>query len=196
MLRWILAASLLGLALFGGVARAQNTPQSAPILFSADELQTDEDLGLVVAKGHVQISQDLQTLLADTVTYNRRSDTITASGNVSLQQPTGEILFADFMELSDHFQEGFMKDIRILLSDRSRLAGNTARRTGGERIELRRGVYSPCDLISSSTTTQSSNSAGFQSSTRPICRMRIPPSSVKAASSRRPSAIRARSAPT
>jgi LPS-assembly protein len=146
MLRWLLAASLAGLTLFGGVAQAQKAPQSAPLLFSADEVQTDEDLGLVVAKGHVQISQDQQTLLADTVTYNRRSDTITASGHVSLQQPTGEIFFADFMELRDRFQEGFMQDIRVLLSDRSRLAGNAGRRTGGERLELRRGVYSPCDL--------------------------------------------------
>ncbi|MBV8650794.1 MAG: LPS-assembly protein LptD, partial [Alphaproteobacteria bacterium] len=119
------------------------------ILFSADEMQTDEDLGLVVAKGHVQITQDGRTLLADTVTYNRRSDTITASGHVSLQEPTGEVLFADFMELRQHFSEAFFTEIRVLLTDRSRLAANTGRRTGGERLELRRGVYSPCDLCSS-----------------------------------------------
>ena len=34
----------------------------------------------------------------------------------------------------------------MLLADRSRLAANTARRTNGNRTELRRGVYSPCDL--------------------------------------------------
>ncbi len=127
-------------------APAGRSVQAGTILFSADEMQSDEDLGLVVAKGHVQITQDMRTLLADTVTYNRRSDTITASGHVSLQEPTGEVLFADFMELRQHFEEAFLKDIRVLLTDRSRLAANTGRRTGGERLELRRGVYSPCDL--------------------------------------------------
>ncbi len=125
---------------------------SAPILFSADEVETDEVLGLIVAKGHVQISEGMRTLLADTVTYNRNTDTLTASGHVSLLEPTGEILFADFVELENHFEDGFIKDIRILLSDRSRLAGNTGRRIAGERIEIRRGVYSPCDLCRSDPT--------------------------------------------
>jgi len=123
-----LAAGILGLVLSGvllaaGLAQAQTSdqpsanPSNAPILFSADELQTDEELGLVVAKGRVQVSQGLQTLLADVVTYNQRTDTITASGHVSLQQPTGEILFADFMELTDRLQNGFMQNLRALLSD-------------------------------------------------------------------------------
>src|SRR6266446_3264299 len=138
-LYWLIAAC--------GAARAAPPPRDAnAMLFSADELQYDQELGLVVAKRHVQISQGLRTLLADTVTYNQRTDTVTASGHVSLLEPTGEILFADFIELTNRFQDGFLQNIRALLSDRSRLAANTGRRTGGTRLELRRGVYSPCDL--------------------------------------------------
>ncbi len=40
----------------------------------------------------------------------------------------------------------FAKNVRMLLADRSRLAANAARRINGNRIELRRAVYSPCDL--------------------------------------------------
>jgi LPS-assembly protein len=127
-----------------GAASSQD--QNAPILFRADEVEYDEQLALTVARGHVEISQGGRVLLADTVSYNQRTDTITASGNVSLSQPTGEILFADFMELRDSMNEGFAKDVRMLLADRSRLAANTARRTNGNRTELRQGVYSPCDL--------------------------------------------------
>jgi LPS-assembly protein len=117
----------------------------APALFSADEVQYDEDLGLVVAKGNVEISQNDQTVLADTVTYNQRTDTITASGHVSLLQPGGDVVFADFVELTNNMQEGFLRDIRVLMLDRSRLAGNTGRRINGNRIELRRGVYTACE---------------------------------------------------
>ena len=120
--------------------------QNAPIVFRADEVEYDEQLALTVARGHVEISQSGRVLLADTVSYNQRTDTVTASGNVSFLQPTGEILFADFMELRDSMSEGFAKNVRMLLADRSRLAANTARRTNGNRTELRRGVYSPCDL--------------------------------------------------
>jgi LPS-assembly protein len=128
---------------FGG---APQQDQNAPIVFRADEVEYDEQLALTVARGHVEISQNGLVLLADTVSYNQRTDTVTASGNVSFSQPTGEIVFADFMELRDSMNEGFAKNVRMLLADRSRLAANTARRTNGNRTELRRGVYSPCDL--------------------------------------------------
>jgi LPS-assembly protein len=121
------------------------TQQRQPVLFSADEVQYESQLGLVIAKGHVELSQGQQILLADTVTYNERTDTATASGHVSLLQPSGEVVFADYVELHDDMRDGFLKNVRMLLSDRSRLAGNTARRVAGNRTEIRRGVYSPCD---------------------------------------------------
>jgi LPS-assembly protein len=145
----VLVGVLLGVALpaaaqlsLGGGTRQD---QNAPIVFRADEVEYDQQLALTVARGHVEISQSGRVLLADTVSYNQRSDTVTASGNVSFMQPTGEIVFADFMELRDSMSEGFAKDVRMLLADRSRLAANTGRRNGN-RTELRRGVYSPCDL--------------------------------------------------
>jgi LPS-assembly protein len=147
-----LAASL---AAPTGTAAAQGDAargNDAPVLVTADELQYDQELGLTVAKGHVELSQNDQILLADTVTYNQRTDTVTASGHVSLMQPSGDVAFADFMELHDNFRDGFIKDVRLLLSDRSRMAGNTARRVGGTRTEVRRGVYSPCELCAQDPT--------------------------------------------
>lgn len=140
-----LCALLAAAALPAAAAGPERGGSGKPILFSADEVQYDDELGLVVAKGHVEISQNDQTLLADTVTYNQRTDTVTASGHVSLLQPTGDVIFADFIELHDDLREGFIRNLRMLLSDRSRLAGNTARRVQGNRIEIRRGVYSPCE---------------------------------------------------
>jgi LPS-assembly protein len=125
---------------------AHKADRNAPVLFQADEVEYDEQLGLTVAKGHVEISQGGDILLADTVSYNQRTGTITASGNVSLVQPTGEVVFSEFIELRDSMNTGFAQNVRMLLADRSRLAANAARRLGGNRTELMRGVYSPCDL--------------------------------------------------
>src|SRR5512135_168992 len=149
----VLAAIGLGTAAGRAQTTRQHLPGSdKPVLFLADEVQYDQELGLVVAKGHVELSQQDQILLADTVTYNQRTDTVTASGHVSLLQPTGEVLFGDFVELHDQMRDGFIQNARGLLSDHSRLAGNTARRTGGNRTEIRRAVYSPCDLCQSDPT--------------------------------------------
>jgi LPS-assembly protein len=152
-----LVGALVGVLAFGGAGPGRaaspgdaaggfHQNRNAPIVFRADEVQYDEQLALTIARGHVEIAQGGQTLLADVVTYNQRTDTVTASGHVSLTQPTGEILFAEFMELRDNMQNGFAKNVRMLLADRSRLAANAARRTNGNRTELARGVYSPCDL--------------------------------------------------
>jgi LPS-assembly protein len=143
LVAWLCAAApALAQVPVGG----RHRERGAPVLFQADEVQYDDQLGLTVAKGHVEISQSGEILLADQVSYNQRTDTIIASGHVSLMTPTGEISFADFMELRDSMKDSFAQNVRMLLADRSRLAGNTARRIAGNRTELKRGVYSPCDL--------------------------------------------------
>ena len=130
----------------------QKSDKNAPIVFQADEVEYDDKLALTVAKGHVEISQSGQVLLADTVTYNQKTDTVTASGHISLLLPTGEVVFADFMELRDSMNNAFAENVRLLLADRSRLAANAVRRVNGNRLELRRGVYSPCDLCKNDPT--------------------------------------------
>src|SRR5579864_1009366 len=128
-------------------AQGQAAPsRNQPFLLVADEVQYDEELGLTIAKGHVEISQDKQIILADAVTYNKKTDTLTASGHVSLLDPSGNVVFANYAELQDKLKDGFLKDVRGLLSDRSRIAGNTGLWYEGNRLEVRRAVYSPCNL--------------------------------------------------
>ncbi len=129
-----------------------STSKNAPMTFQADEVQYDDQLGLTIAKGHVEIAQGTQILLADVVTYNQHTDTVTASGHVSLMTPDGTVLFSDYMELRNGMNDAFADNVRMLLADRSRLAANAARRTNGLRTELRRAVYSPCDLCKSDPT--------------------------------------------
>jgi LPS-assembly protein len=152
-----LAVVLFGL--WGGGALAENfglgagsSASKAPITFQADEVEYDDQLALTIAKGHVEIAQGTQILLADTVTYNQHTDTVTASGHVSLMTPDGSVMFSDYMELRNGMNDAFANNVRMLLSDRSRLAANAARRTNGNRTDLRRAVYSPCDLCKSDPT--------------------------------------------
>ncbi len=119
---------------------------TAPAVVRADEITYDPNQDLIVATGNVEIAQGTRILFADTVSHNRRLDTVTASGNVILLEPTGEVLFADRIELSDEMKRGVVRDIGVLLTDGSRFAANGAVRTGGNRTDMRKAVYSPCRL--------------------------------------------------
>ena len=144
---WALAPALLLAVLAARPAAAQQGPPlDVPALISADQVTYDENLGLVTASGNVEITQDERVLLADTVSYNLRTNVVTASGHISLLEPSGDVIFADFVELTDDMREGFIRDIRVLLSDRSRLAAASGLRTGGNKTVFRKGVYSPCEL--------------------------------------------------
>jgi LPS-assembly protein len=141
-----LAAAVVPVAAQLHASRATRPNRNTPIVFQADEVTYDQKLGLTIARGHVEISQGGDVLLADTVSYNQQTDTVTASGHVSLLLPTGEVLFSNFMELRDHMNDAFAQNVRMLLADRSRLAAAAARRLNANRTELARAVYSPCDL--------------------------------------------------
>src|SRR4051812_10914028 len=78
------AAAIAAMALIDTAIAADLPSKEQPVLLSADEVSYDRDLGVVTARGHVELSQGNRILLADTVSYNERSGTVAASGNVSL----------------------------------------------------------------------------------------------------------------
>ncbi len=144
-----LAALALGLWCSGAFAENfgnDSKSRNAPMTFQADEVEYDDQHALTIAKGHVEVAQGPQVLLADVVTYNQHTDTVTASGHASLMTPDGTVLFSNYIELRNGMNDAFADNVRMLMADRSRLAANAARRLNGNRIELSRAVYSPCDL--------------------------------------------------
>jgi LPS-assembly protein len=127
-------------------AAREQLPSDLPVLMMADEMNYDEELGTVIARGKVEITQGERSLLADTVNYNQKSDTVSASGNVVLHEPSGEVIFAEYMELSDQLKTGVIERIRVLLRDGSSFAANSAERKDGNKTRMRRAVFSPCKL--------------------------------------------------
>ena len=118
----------------------------APVLIKADEISNDQDLGIIVAKGNVEIAQGARVLIADTLSYSQKSNTVTASGNVTIMEPSGEVFFASYVELTDNLKDGIVEKIQILLSDNARISANGAKRSGGNRTDMVKAVYSPCEV--------------------------------------------------
>ncbi len=140
------ATALLMLFLVSGFASAQQpvAEQDQPVLITADELSYDDEFGLVTASGNVELTQGERVLMADTVTFNRKTDVVSASGNVILLEPSGEVIFAEFFELTNSLKEGFARAISMRLQDDARLAAVSGTRRGGNVTQFNRAVYTPC----------------------------------------------------
>ena len=123
-----------------------------PALISADEVTYDEDLEIVTATGNVEIAQGDRVLLADSIAYNLKTEVVTAAGKITVLEPTGEVFFADYVELTDDLKEGFVQGIKILLQDKSRIAASSATRVQGNRTVMRNAVFSPCSLCKEDPT--------------------------------------------
>ena len=116
----------------------------SPVNLVADEVGYDQDLGIYVARGHVEMKQDDRVVMADTITYNERAKTISASGNVAMLLPSGDTLFGNYVDVSDDFKDGVIRGFRALMADKSRLAASSAQRIGGTKMRLKDAVYTPC----------------------------------------------------
>ncbi|HJQ59899.1 MAG TPA: LPS assembly protein LptD, partial [Vineibacter sp.] len=116
-----------------------------PALLQAREVTYDRASDVVTATGNVEISQNDRILLADQVIYDRKRDIMTAIGNVRIIEPTGEVLFAERMDVTGDFKEGAARDIRLRLANDARLAAHSGTFVEGKTTEVNRGVYSPCD---------------------------------------------------
>lgn len=117
---------------------------SGPILLTAEEISYDDEIGVVIARGDVEVVQGDRVLLADRLSFNQQTRTVTASGNIKLLEPSGEVFFAEYVELTDDLREGVIERIRILLNENARIAAGGARRSGGNLTEMSKAVYSPC----------------------------------------------------
>ncbi len=127
-------------------AAAQETAQESQTLILADEMRFNEATSTVSAIGNVEIDRDGRILLADEVTYNQDTDTAVAKGNVSLLDDNGSVMFFEEAQVTGDLKEGFAREVRVLLADKSRMAARLIRRRDGNVNEFTRVVYSACDL--------------------------------------------------
>ncbi len=141
-------------AQLGSLRGASQEPLSRdePVTFTADQVQYDRDNAIVSASGHVEAWQGNHVLRADRVTFDRNTNVAAASGNVALVEPDGQVLFADYAELTQGMREGVLRGMRAILAENGKLAANGARRVEGKVNELSHAVYSTCNLCKTDPT--------------------------------------------
>jgi LPS-assembly protein len=119
--------------------------EKSPMLLQATEIHYDYTNHRVSAVGNVQIYYQGNTVEADKVTYDEVTKRMRAEGTVRLTEPDGKITYADMMDLSDDFRDGFVDSLRLDTPDRTRMAAQRADRSEGNFTVLHGGVYTACE---------------------------------------------------
>lgn len=117
-----------------------------PVDLQADQMQHNEDTGVITASGNVMVQQTGRTLLADQVSYSLDEDKITAEGRVILNDDNGDVHYSNRMELKNKLQDGNVDRLRSFLSDGSRITAKKGKRTGANVTEMKSASYTPCEL--------------------------------------------------
>ena len=103
------------------------------MLVEADALIYNYDTETVTAQGNVEIVYDGYTLNADRVVYEQRSGKMMAIGNVRITEPTGNVLTADQVDITEDFRDGFVKSLQVRTPENATFGAESAERTGGNR---------------------------------------------------------------
>ena len=120
------------------------TDDDAKMLLRANELVYNRDAEKVTASGGVQIYYNRYRMVAQRVEYNQQSGRVIARGNIELIEPDGNRIYADELDVTDDFGQGFLNSLRVETTDNTRIAAESAERLPGDLMVLNSGVYTAC----------------------------------------------------
>jgi LPS-assembly protein len=118
---------------------------NAQMLLEADTIVYDNDQNTITAVGGVRIDYDGNRLVAQRVTYDRATARVIASGGVELVDRDGTKFYAQSVDVTDDFSDGFVEALRVETADKVYFAAESARRERGEVTTFEYGVYTACE---------------------------------------------------
>nr|WP_255607114.1 LPS-assembly protein LptD [Phyllobacterium sp. 2063] len=121
------------------------TNPNAQMLLESDELIYDINAKTISAVGGVQIDYDGNRLVARQVTYDQNTGRLKAMGKVEIVEKDGNRIYADNLDITDDFREGFVNALRVEAADNTRFAAESAERVGGELTTFNNGIYTACE---------------------------------------------------
>jgi LPS-assembly protein len=120
---------------------AQNNGQ---MLVQANEVDYDYNNSRVSAVGNVQLFYNGTGVEADKVIYDQKTKRLHAEGNIRMTDAEGKITYANILDLSDDYRDGFVDSLRVDTADATRMAATRADRTKGNYTVFENGVYTAC----------------------------------------------------
>ena len=114
------------------------------MLVQAVEVDYDYNNSRVSAVGNVQMFYNGTSVEADKVIYDQKTKRLHAEGNIRMTDADGKITYANIMDLSDDYRDGFVNSLRVDTADNTRMAATRADRSSGNYTVFENGVYTAC----------------------------------------------------
>src|SRR5689334_10769431 len=154
MLLGLLLAESVGLATVSAQTFTYNPRPPKPVtarpandnqmLVQATEVDYDYNNSRVSAVGNVQLFYNGTSVEADKVIYDQKTKRLHAEGNIRMTDADGKITYANVMDLSDDYRDGFVDSLRVDTADATRMAATRSDRSGGNYTVFENGVYTAC----------------------------------------------------
>lgn len=117
----------------------------AKMLVEADSLTYDLDKNIVSADGKVVVYYGDYVLVADRVTVNRATKRVMATGDVTIKDPSGNVIHGASVDVTDDLREGVAEALELITNDRVAFrARKVTRSDGGDKTVMEDGHYLPC----------------------------------------------------
>jgi LPS-assembly protein len=120
-------------------------PSDGQMLVQAVEVDYDYNNSRVSAVGNVQMFYNGTSVEADKVIYDQKTKRLHAEGNIRMTDADGKITYANIMDLSDDYRDGFVDSLRADTADHTRMAATRADRSSGNYTVFQNGVYTACE---------------------------------------------------
>ncbi|MDR1245291.1 MAG: hypothetical protein LBJ98_04910 [Endomicrobium sp.] len=124
----------------------------APVVFasnevdiSADELEYDELGGRVIAQGHVILNWDNKKVFADYVEFLINKKSMTASGNVTIEE-NGDIIHSESIVYNYDDETGEIEETFVSSSNMLYIRSKSIDRLSKDAFSLKHITFSNCDL--------------------------------------------------
>ena len=114
------------------------------MLVQAVEVDYDYNNQRVSAVGNVQMFFNGTSIEADKVIYDQKTKRLYAEGNIRLTDADGKITYANIMDFSDDYRDGFVDSLRVDTAEQTRMAASRADRSSGNYTVFENGVYTAC----------------------------------------------------
>ncbi|KRP87743.1 organic solvent tolerance protein [Bradyrhizobium pachyrhizi] len=114
------------------------------MLVQATEVDYDYNNQRISAVGNVQMFYNGTSVEADKVIYDQKTKRLHAEGNIRMTDAEGKITYANILDLSDDYRDGFVDSLRVDTEDQTRMAATRADRSSGNYTVFDNGVYTAC----------------------------------------------------
>jgi LPS-assembly protein len=124
--------------------RPPKVASDGQMLVQAVEVDYDYNNNRVSAVGNVQLFYNGTSVEADKVIYDQKTKRLFAEGNIRMTDADGKVTYANVMDLSDDYRDGFVDSLHVDTADATRMAATRADRSSGNYTVFENGVYTAC----------------------------------------------------